>query len=295
MTVVATAAFPGSYDVELNTKNHFAMIDDAVDAGAELVVFPEVSLQGYPPDLDRIYPQRIADAYANAERVPDGPHVLAIAEYAKQRGVHVIYGLNELGDETGVIYNTMVLTGPDGHIGSYRKVHVGITEQLTWRRGNDWPVFDTAIGRIGMLICYDKMWPESTRELTLRGADILVMSTAWCMISGEQDPETNTWVDLYKIYERARAAENSRWFISSNFVGELGGGNFFGLSQIVDPLGRVVATTGTTEARLAVADIDVKGGIAAANALLFGARLIRDRRDDTYLAARGALPIAIDG
>ena len=54
MTVVATAAFPGSYDVELNTKNHVAMIDEAVDAGADLVVFPEVILQGYPPDLDRI-------------------------------------------------------------------------------------------------------------------------------------------------------------------------------------------------------------------------------------------------
>jgi predicted amidohydrolase len=188
MTKIATVALAGTFDVELSAKHHLELIDEAADAGAELVVFPEISLQGYPPDIDRFYPGRIADAFANAERVPDGPHVVAIAERARVRKTHVIFGLNELGDEAGVIYNTMVLTGPDGHIGSYRKVHVGITEQLTWRRGNDWPVFDTPFGKIGMLICYDKMWPESCRELTLRGADILVMSTAWGCSSASRIP-----------------------------------------------------------------------------------------------------------
>jgi predicted amidohydrolase len=146
-----------------------------------------------------------------------------------------------------------------------------------------------------MLICYDKMWPESTRELTLRGADILVMSTAWCYVTGEADPDANPWIEYYKLFDRARAAENSRWFVSSNFVGDLGGAHFFGLSQIVDPMGKVVATTGTADAGLAVADIDVAGGIASAQANLFGPRLIRDRRDETYKAQRGEIPVAIDG
>jgi predicted amidohydrolase len=295
MTVIATIAFEGSYDVELNTKNHIAQMEEAAKLGAKLVVFPEISLQGYPPDLTRLYPERIKAAYDNAEGVPDGPHVLAIAERAKELGIYVIYGLNELGTSPGVIYNTMVLTGPAGHVGSYRKVHVGITEQLTWRKGNDWPVFETEIGRIGMLICYDKMWPESTRELMLRGADILVMSTAWPMLFGEQDPDTNIFAELYRIYDRARAAENSRWFISSNFAGELGGANFVGLSQIVDPLGRVVATTGALKPGMAIADVDIHEGIAEANATFFGARLIRDRRTDTYLASSGLIPPAVDG
>lgn len=295
MTVIATVAFEGSYDVELNLKNHIAQIEEAAKAGAKLIVFPEISLQGYPPDLTRLYPERIKAAYDNAESVPDGPHVLALAERAKELGVYVIYGLNELGNSPGVIYNTMVLTGPEGHVGSYRKVHVGITEQLTWRKGNDWPVFETEIGRIGMLICYDKMWPESTRELMLRGADILVMSTAWPMLFGEQDPDTNIFAELYRIYDRARAAENSRWFVSSNFAGELGGANFVGLSQIVDPLGRVVATTGALKPGIAIADVDIAEGIAEANATFFGARLVRDRRTDTYLASSGLLPLAVDG
>jgi predicted amidohydrolase len=171
---------------------------------------------------------------------------------------------------------------------------VGITEQLTWRKGNDWPVYDTAIGRIGMLICYDKMWPESTRELTLRGADILVMSTAWFMAFGDQDPETNILVEQYRLYDRVRAAENGRWFVSSNFGGELGGTQFIGLSQIVDPCGRVVATTGLCTPGLAIADVDISGGIAEANAMQ-GARLVRDRRPDTYLASSGQLAPTIDG
>jgi predicted amidohydrolase len=294
MTVIATAAFAGGYDVELNTKNHMALMDEAVAAGAELVVFPEISLQGYPPDFARFYPERIRAAFDSAESVPDGPHVAAIAEHAQELGVYVIYGLNETGTSPGVIYNTAVLTGPDGFVGKYRKVHVGITEQLTWRKGNDWPVYDTAIGRIGMLICYDKMWPESTRELTLRGADILVMSTAWFMAFGEQDPETNILVEQYRLYDRVRAAENGRWFVSSNFGGELGGTQFIGLSQIVDPCGRVVATTGLCTPGLAIADVDISGGIAEANAMQ-GARLVRDRRPDTYLASSGQLAPTIDG
>lgn len=294
MTVIATAALAGGYDVDVNTKNHLALMDEAGAAGAELVVFPEISLQGYPPDFANFYPERIRAAFDNAESVPDGPHVQAIAEHAQELGIYVIYGLNEKGTSPGVIYNTAVLTGPDGHVGKYRKVHVGITEQLTWRKGNDWPVFDTAIGRIGMLICYDKMWPESTRELMLRGADILVMPTAWFMAYGEQDPESNILVEQYRLYDRVRAAENGRWFVSSNFAGELGGTQFIGMSQIVDPCGRVVKTTGMFTPGLAIADIDISGGIAEANAMQ-GARLVRDRRPDTYLAMSGELAPVVDG
>jgi predicted amidohydrolase len=294
MTVIATAALAGGYDVDVNTKNHLALMDEAGAAGAQLVVFPEISLQGYPPDFANFYPERIRAAFDNAESVPDGPHVQAIAEHAQELGVYVIYGLNEKGTSPGVIYNTAVLTGPDGHVGKYRKVHVGITEQLTWRKGNDWPVFDTAIGRIGMLICYDKMWPESTRELMLRGADILVMPTAWFMAYGEQDPESNILVEQYRLFDRVRAAENGRWFVSSNFAGELGGTQFIGMSQIVDPCGRVVETSGMFTPGLAIADIDISGGIAEANAMQ-GARLVRDRRPDTYLAMSGELAPVVDG
>jgi predicted amidohydrolase len=131
-----------------------------------------------------------------------------------------------------------------------------------------------------MLICYDEKWPESARELTLRGADVLVMPTAWFGDSGCEDPETDVRIQQYRIYDQARAAENCRWFASSNYAGDLGGAQFFGLSQIVNPRGQVVAITGMFGPELAMADVDIRAGIAEANSFM-GAGLIRDRRPGT--------------
>jgi predicted amidohydrolase len=294
-TRIATCAFPGTYDVEKSVELHLSYIEEAADGGADLVVFPECSLQGYPADF------RASDAAASlgpfmktVEKVADGPNVARIAAKAAERGVYVIYGLNEATERPGVVYNSMVLTGPDGLVGVFRKVHVGLTEQVFWRRGDDWPVYDTPFGKIGMLICYDKAWPEACRELTLRGADLLVMSTAWSLnnpAAGDED----IWIEQYKLYDQVRAAENSRWFISSNFIGELGGLHFFGLSQIINPLGQVLATTGTSEDGLAIADVDIPGGIIAAYSVTQGPNIVRDRRPETYRALSGTLPIAIDG
>jgi predicted amidohydrolase len=109
------------------------------------------------------------------------------------------------------------------------------------------------------------------------------MSTAWSMGPGEQNFAESLFIEQYGLYERVRAAENTRWFISSNFSGMLGDLHFFGLSQIIDPTGHVVATTGATDDQtMALATIDVAGGITSAYAGFSGARLLRDRRPETY-------------
>lgn len=295
-SIIATCAFPPTYDVDESLERHLRYIDEAAGLGAELVVFPEVSLHGYPPSLrSSDLEGALTRVYATAEAVPDGPNVRAIARRAQERDVHVVFGLTEAGERQGVTYNTAVLTGPDGHIGSFRKVHVGAGEQFFWRPGNDWPVFETRIGRIGLLICWDKVFPESARELTLRGADLLVMPTAWGLAPGHGTGLDNLCVRQYNLYERARAAENGRWFISSNFLGELGGYDFFGLSQIVDPLGDVIASSGNTKIGLTTAAIDIEGGVARARAAVEGAFLMRDRRPETYRALTGEIPPVIDG
>ncbi|MFB7224601.1 carbon-nitrogen hydrolase family protein [Streptomyces sp. NPDC056227] len=294
MTVIATAALKGSNDVELNTKNHLKLIDEAADAGAKLLVFPEVSLQGYPPDFSTFNPSRLRRTFESAERVDDGPHVKVIERRARERGIYVVYGLNEKEDSPGVIYNTAVLTGPQGFVGKYRKVHVGITEQLTWRKGDDWPVFQTSLGRIGMQICYDKKWPESSRELALRGADILITPTAWFSSFGDAGPEATQMAEHYELYDRVRAVENARWFISSNYVGSFGGAQFVGMSQIVDPMGRIVQSTGRLDSGLAIADVDIADGILNAHSMQ-GPRLVRDRMPATYHASSGLIPPAVDG
>lgn len=283
MVTVATWALAGSHDPDISRKRHLAGLEEAARAGADLVVFPETSLQGYPAVLTRGHePDILKSVYDTAEPL-DGARVAELAGAARDLGLHVIFGMTERGPRPGVVYNTTVLAGPDGVIGAYRKVHVAITEQVIWARGRQWPVFDTPLGRIGMLICYDQAFPESCRELTLRGAELLVMSTAWSLRAEESSPDDSLSVEHYLLYGRARAVENGRWFISSNFTGPLGGLNFFGHSQVIDPLGQVVAATGSrAEPSMALTEIDVRGGIEAAQARSRGPRLWRDRRPETY-------------
>lgn len=283
MTTIATFAYEGTYDPDVSVKKISAGIEEAARSGADLVVFPETALQGYPAAMSRDdEPGVLKSVYAVAEPL-DGPRVAELTGVARELGVHVIFGLTERGARPGLVYNTTVLAGPEGLIGTYRKVHVAISEQVIWARGRDWPVYDTPLGRIGMLICYDQAWPESCRELTLRGADILVMSTAWSLRPDEPSPSGALSVEQYLLYGKVRAAENQRWFISSNFTGPLGDLTFFGNSQVIDPLGRVVAESGMKpEQSMVLAEVDVRGGIEAAQARSKGHRLWRDRRPETY-------------
>jgi predicted amidohydrolase len=295
-TTIATCALPASDDVAENLARHISYIDEAAGHGADLVVFPELSLHGYPPDVRSLELQPVLErAYSLAEPVPDGDSVRAIADKAIERAIHVIYGLHEAGERRGVIYNTAVLTGPAGHIGSYRKVHVGVGERLIWRVGHEWPVFDCDAGRIGILICWDKDFPESTRELTLRCAELLVAPTAWGQLPGTSVDDDSLSVSMYELFDRARAAENGRWFVSSNFVGELGGREYIGHSQIVSPLGEVLATSGAAGIGLTIATVDIEAGIAQAYAAWEGPYLIRDGRPETYRALRAEIPCVIDG
>jgi predicted amidohydrolase len=283
MTTIATFAYAGTYDPDVSVKKIRAGMEEAARAGADLVVFPETALQGYPAVLNRGHePEVLTSVYEVAEPL-SGPQVAELSAAARDLGIHAIFGMTERGPLPGVVYNTTVLTGLADVIGTYRKVHVAISEQVIWSRGRDWPVYDTPLGRIGMLICYDQAWPESCRELTLRGAELLMMSTAWSLRADESSPEQALSVDQYLLYGKVRAAENQRWFISSNFTGPLGGLTFFGHSQIIDPLGRVIAATGAAaQQSMAIAEIDVRGGIEAAQARSKGHRLWRDRRPETY-------------
>lgn len=294
-TIIATCAFPGTYDVDKNLDLHLSYIKEAASAGASLVVFPETSLQGYPaiPDLEKIE-DAITKAQRIAESVPDGTSVQRLITAAVRHNIHVVFGLTEAGKQPGILYNTLVLAGPQGYIGSYRKVHLTLGEKYIYRPGDHWPVFDTALGKVGLLICYDKSWPEGCRELTLSGAELLVIGSAWSTY-GHGDRENNSAVRRYDLFDRVRALENSRWLISSNFVGEHGGSNFIGFSQIVDPLGGIVVSSGLDHIGVVAAEIDICAGLAGASVGYWGPRLIRDRRADTYKVLNGSLPVVVDG
>ena len=156
-------------------------------------------------------------------------------------------GLLERDGDT--LYNAAILVGPDGLIGSYRKTHLpflGVDRFVT--PGDEFKVFDTALGRIGLIICYDLRFPEVTRTLALHGADIVALPTNFPMAAKLQ----------CDVIAPARAAENRIYLLVANRVGKERWGEFCGWSQIVDPYGTRLAEAGETEETLLVADVELE-------------------------------------
>ncbi len=214
------------------TENRARAVDYILREGADgsrLIVFPECALSGYMFE-------DAAEAQAASEPIP-GPSTEAISAACGETGSYVVVGMLESARDA--LYNSAVLCGPDGVVGVYRKTHLPFlgVDRLTRLGPGPYQVFETPIGRIGMLICYDLRFPEATRCLTLAGADILVLPTNW--------PEGAEASPNYTA--PARAVENRIFVVAVNRAGVERGGRFIGKSQIVDPTGRRLALAETEE------------------------------------------------
>jgi predicted amidohydrolase len=250
--VAAVAAMQVMHDKSLNLEKYRWFLEQAAADEADLLVLPEASLQGFLFRLDHCFdPQESRYHWENAEPVP-GPSTELIAGWAGEQDLYIIFGLFERVDyaDTPLLYNSAVLVGPEGYIGTFRKVHQPSEELGRYQPGHDWPVFKTSLGWIGMLICYDQCFPEAARELTLRGAEMLAIPNAW----PKSDPASD---DRYDFYGRTRAAENCRWVLQSNQAGPSDRGDFeyLGYSRIVDPSGLVAAFTPPGQEGIALAEI----------------------------------------
>jgi predicted amidohydrolase len=285
-TTVATASMRVVHDKQANLNKYRAFINQAALSHADLLVLPEQSLQGYIWGISHsISPEEYRYHLEMAEAVP-GETTAMLARASRDHGMCIVFGMTELGPYD-VLYNSAVLVRPDGSIGVFRKVHAPGDELHTFRQGDQWPVFETPFGRLGALICYDAIFPESTRELTLAGAEILVMPTAWPRFTNyldrfEDDTPMNELLgERYLACTLVRAVENQRWFVSSNQVGvdDRSGLEYAGHSRIIAPIGEVVADTGSAEG-LAVAEIEVQAGIVDAHIDSFD--FLKDRATHTY-------------
>lgn len=220
-----------------NRERALAHLEEASRAGARLVLFPECAISGYgfaSPE----------EAWPHAEPVP-GPTTEAFAAACRARDLYAVVGLLERAD--GRLFNTAVLIGPEGLIGRYRKAHrpyLGV-DRFTAPGDTGFPVFETAIGRIGMLICYDLRFPEAARVLALRGADLVAVPTNW--------PEGSEIVPI--AVAPTRAMENRVFVLTCNRVGTERGFTFFGRSGVYDPAGRTLVQAGGEES-LVTAEID---------------------------------------
>jgi len=239
MRVAVAQIDPKLAEKERNLEACLARLDEAAAEGAELLVLPECALPGYMFESAE-------EALPFAEEIP-GPSTETLERESRRLGMHVVCGLLERDGDA--LRNSAVLVGPDGLVGTYRKSHLpflGVDRFVV--PGDELNVYDTPLGRIGVEICYDLRFPEVTRTLALKGADIVAHPTNFPMAAKLQ-------TELITV---ARAAENRIYLLTANRVGKERWGEFCGWSQIVDPFGKRLAEAGETEEALLVADVDVE-------------------------------------
>jgi predicted amidohydrolase len=271
----AAVQFGGDWlDPDANRKRLVERVLELGERGVELAVFPELATSGYcrTGELTAFDPDFARRYHACAETIP-GPTTDALAEACAQHGMHVTVGVLERDATVPMLqYNSVALVGPSGLIGSYRKVHLPLSEKHYFRAGDELPVFETELGIVGLSICYDGRFPEHARTLALDGAEIICASWAVQEIPGLVDDTNLHW----RSYVRAQ--ENSVYFVSANRSGSEAGIAFIGHSAIAAPSGAVVAASATR-------DEDVVEAVLAADVLERNRQLLpvfADRRPELY-------------
>jgi predicted amidohydrolase len=271
LTRIAAAAAHFGRDIEHSLSRIGKIIDDARTAGAGLLVLPDAAIGGYLADLRHPDPASLPPAFA-----ADDPILHRVAALA--RDMVVCVGYCEADGENR--YNAAVCLTGDGVLGRHRKVHLPAAEALAYRPGDSFAAFDTPAGRLGMLIDYDKTFPESARTLALDGAQIVACLSAWPASLTNAAPKMtqDRQSRLFDLYDCARAAENQIVVVSSNQTGAVGGMRFLGQAKVVGPAGNILART-WGKAGLAVAELDVSGEISAARRVLSH---LNELRPETY-------------
>ena len=225
-------------DVESNRSKVIDRISEAADRAARLVIFPECAITGYAFES-------LEEAAQFAEPI-DGPTAEAVARACQQTGLYAVVGFIE--KEGARYFNAAMVAGPEGVIGSYRKVHMPYIGADRFLTPGDRPfeVFDLSIGRLGILICYDISFPEAARTLKLKGAELIALPTNWPP-GARRNPE---------FVLNARALENHVNFAATNRVGTERGWPFIGRSIVVDYNGDTLVEGSDDGDEMLVAEID---------------------------------------
>ena len=278
------AAVAGRFgrDIQACLRQIERTVRHARSRGAELVVFPESALGGYLFETS-LPEQRPAVAPPPALE-PAGEEIARVARIAGPTVVCV--GYTETG--AGGPYSSAVCVSGDGVLGHHRKVHLPPGERRAFAPGGEFAAFDTPVGRMGMLICYDKVFPEAARQLTLDGAEIVASLSAWP--ASRTQPAAWTRRDRevrhFNLLDQARALENQIVWVSANHSGRLGRLRFPGQAKVVDPDGHVLSQTGGRPG-VALARVDPSGAVGSSRGRLSH---LADRRPHAYGLGSPAAP-----
>jgi N-carbamoylputrescine amidase len=258
-------------DKDSMIKKNAGLAREAAQQGAQVLCFQELF---YGPYFCQVQENEHFDY---AEPIPDGPTTKIMQDLAKETGMVLVVPIFEKEQE-GFYYNTAAVIDSDGtYLGKYRKHHIphvkGFWEKFYFRPGNmGYPVFDTAVGRVGVYICYDRHFPEGWRALGLNGAQIVFNPSA-----------TSRGLSMYlwNLEQPAAAVANEYFIGAINRVGreEFGDNDFYGSSYFVDPRGQIVGDAASdTDEEVVVRDLDLDLIEEVRQQWAF----YRDRRPDAY-------------
>ncbi|WP_205697871.1 carbon-nitrogen hydrolase family protein [Conexibacter sp. SYSU D00693] len=279
ITIVAAAA-SAERDLARSLRQVAGVIGRARARGADLLVLPESQLGGYlrEPRGDG----EAADLVGPAVGL-DGPELTALCRAAGD--LVVCLGITEQG-AGGDRHSTAVCLSGDGLLGVQRKVHLPPAERFAFTPGACFAAFDTPVGRLGMLVCYDKLFPEAARALALDGADVICCLAAWA--ADRHAPARRLRDDRqlrhFDAVDVARAVESQVVWVSANQAGRWAGRRMLGAAKVVDPDGAVLARTRPGRDGLAVARIDPAAAVADARGRFDH---LGDRRPAAYGMAPG--------
>ena len=260
VTTVAAVAANFGRDLERCLAKVQRIVLDAQGVGADLLVLPHATLGGYLGDMMHPDPRTLPPAL-----LEDSEEIRAITRMAGDMVVCLGYTELVLDATSAVTYNSAICLTGDGVLGRHRKVHQPLGESQATAAGDCFRAFDTPIGRMGMLIDFDKTFPESSRSLALDGALTLACLSAWP--ASITDRADNLAADrqskLFDIYDSARAAENQVVWVASNQTGTRGDLRFLGRAKVVGPGGETRVRT-QSKGGMAVTTLDVAGEVLRA-------------------------------
>jgi N-carbamoylputrescine amidase len=270
-----------SADPDANLKTAVAKVEEAAAAGARLVCLPELFRSLY-------FAQREDPALFDlAEPVP-GPSTTALGKVAQRTGVVVIAPVFERR-APGLYHNSAAVIDADGRVvGLYRKMHIpddpAYYEKFYFTPGDlGFRAFDTRVGRIGTLVCWDQWYPEAARLTALQGATILCYPTAIGWHPAEKAAHGAAQLDAWRTIQRSHAIANGCYVAAVNRVGHErpGGGDgieFWGSSFLADPFGAIVTEASQDRAAILIGEVD----LSRIETVRRGWPFLRDRRIDAY-------------
>jgi len=260
-------------DKESMIQKHEGYAHEAAQQGAKVMCFQELF---YGPYFCQVQDPQY---YAYTERIPDGPTTKRMQALARETGMVLVVPMYEEDEKTaGIYYNTAAVMDADGtYLGKYRKTHIphvkGFWEKFYFRPGNlGYPVFETAVGRVGVYICYDRHFPEGARALGLNGAEMVFIPSA---------TSRGLSMHLWRIEQTSHAIANGYFVGTINRVGKepMGDNDYYGTSYFCDPRGQFVGDVASDHAEeLVVRDLDLDKVEEVRQTWQF----YRDRRPDAY-------------